>query len=133
MNEIEKAARDYCKEWLEAVYHPNDLTVFFKAGYDFALSMASDGFGALWEADYINDENYGMEAQLAFYKAIKLSCAKELSEKDKEVERLRKDLGLLFYNTRMNYVSPELKQSVKEMIKRRELDKLEALNNGGQG
>ena len=36
---IKKAARHFCESWPTAVYHPNDLTVFFEKGAEFGAAL----------------------------------------------------------------------------------------------
>jgi len=95
MNEIEKAAREYvdsfdCIDTYAGINRKSmgDISMdAFKAGYDFALSMASEGFKEHWlkNFDLINGT---MHSSRELWQAAKLSCAKELAEKDERIKHL---------------------------------------------
>lgn len=138
MNEIEKAAEMYIEKCIGTsfdgefekykTFHTERLEAF-KAGHAFALSMATDSFEE-WAKNSDYSDNFEKHSGfkgvcLVTWQAARLSCAKELAEKNREIEELKEDIKIL---SRCLYVPRS----------RFDWDKIEAvtrkhLNNGGQG
>lgn len=107
MNEIEKAAREWLEDYGQMTDHINDYIDAFKAGYNHALRMSDKGFHDFWISGMIPDHRgigngYTSPAAMAVtnrkiaasfvWNQAKLSCAKELAEKDKEIQEFKNDL-----------------------------------------
>ena len=130
MNEIDKAAREYAS--LNKQYspvNPTRQTVMdeqikaFKAGHNHALSMASDDFDKMicseWQKTLTEHDLLQVKG---IWSLAKLSCAKELAEKDKEIERLK---GMIMKMA--DYIHDEDEEgSLCD-------EAYELINNGGQG
>jgi hypothetical protein len=130
MNEIEKAAREW---WSEIGYMqtPTDcdldlVDVYngFKAGYNHAQSMASDGFEAFIKSklaiaptpeDYENLVNFKEIIELGWAQA-KLSCAKIKNERIKELEeKLAISSQIMDAMTKTSQNNYKLTQQVKDI------------------
>ena len=149
MNEIDKAAHDHAiimrgEDRSDVSDNVNFelMKQAFRAGHSYALSMASDSIrkylnNFLPEVGSIDETMSRIELEKAIlphWTAAKLSCAKELDEKDKEIERLRDTMKRVRERLRSKSVSIRAKAIMDKEFSKPMTDEefRKALNNGGQ-
>ena len=125
MKNLEKAAREYAKNEAELLDDYSSHAESFKAGHQFAIDNSSEGFDE-WLKDYkirgIGMAPYNKDV----WQAAKLSCAKELAEKDEEIKFL-KSCNEKLEEARVAHLetSEELEKKIEEL--KSDLDKIKWL------